>query len=442
MYQFVPISTFTGNWPVVDPNDNPVPRRRVLWLSHLLPWPPKGGLMQRSYYLMREVARHHELQVIAFRQRAHQPDEASLAEAKSALSSFSELVHISDLPEGQRAGGRNLLALRSLLPGAPYTIRWGMDGKYPLAVQRAIHDFRPHVVHFDTISLAPYLDHIGKIPAVLNHHNIESQMLLRRSEQERNLVKRFYYWQEGTRLAAYEKRVARRFKSHLVCAELDGARLIDTVGAVAFQVVPNGVDLEYFQPAAAGTPLHPGSMIFVGGLTWYPNVTAIRFFLTKVWPILVTRRSDVEFRLIGRNPPTDILELAARDSRIKPMGFVDDIRPIVHQSMVYVCPIFDGGGTKLKMLDAMAMGKAIVAHPVACEGLDITDGLQALQASAPEAFATAILRLMDDRALRMNLEIEGRKHVCEHFSFASIGRELSRSYSAMTETSRKTTGGQ
>jgi polysaccharide biosynthesis protein PslH len=389
--------------------------------------------MQRSYYLMREVARHHELQVIAFRQRAHQPDEARLAEAKSAISSFSDLVHVSDLPEDERLGGRNLLALRSLLPGAPYTIRWGMDQKYAGAVLRAIHHFRPQVVHFDTISLAPYLDLIGDIPAVLNHHNIESQMLLRRSEQEPNLAKRFYYWQEGTRLALFEKKVAPRFKRHLVCAELDGERLINSVGAVPIQVVPNGVDLDYFQPAAAGTPQQAGSMIFVGGLTWYPNISAIRFFLTKIWPILVARRPNVEFRLIGRNPPEDILDLAARDSRIRPMGFVDDIRPIVHQSMVYVCPIFDGGGTKLKMLDAMAMGKAIVAHPVACEGLDIVDGRQVLEASDPEAFASAILRLLDNPSLRAHLESAGRKHVREYFSFDSIGSDLSRSYAQLAE---------
>jgi polysaccharide biosynthesis protein PslH len=406
-------------------------RRRILWMSHFLPWPPKGGLMQRSYYLMRELARHHEVSVVAFRQRAHQPDDARLREAKAAIAEFAQLRDVFDLPEDRRRGGRQKLALRSLLPGPPYTIRWGVCAEYREAVRRAMAEFQPELVHFDTLSLAPYLDLCGEVPAVLNHHNIESHMLLRRAGQETNLLKKFYFWQEGRRLAAYERDVARRFSLHLVCADLDGERLVENVGPVPVQIVPNGVDLEYFQPIGSAESQQPETMIFVGGLSWYPNASAMRFFVGEVWPKLVAQRPDAQLRIIGRNPPVDLATAAELDPRIKVMGFVDDIRPVVAESMVYVCPIYDGGGTKLKMIDAMAMGKAIVAHPVAAEGLGLQHGRDVLLSERPEELATFCLQLFDDPGLRQALGNAARKRAEDAFGFDAIGTALARIYTAL-----------
>ena len=407
-------------------------RRKVLWLSHLLPWPPKGGLMQRSYYLMRELARHHEVQVVAFRQHAHQPDEAQLDEAKAALCKFATLRHVSELPEDTMAGGRLALALRALLPGTPYTIRWGMCKSYARAVKAAIDEFRPDIIHFDTISLASYIDLAGPIPAVLNHHNIESHMLLRRAEQEKNPLKRFYFWQEGRRLAAYERRVSQRFRLHLVCADLDGQRLVETVGPVHFKEVPNGVDLEYFQPMETAASQDPDTMIFVGGLSWYPNASAMRFFVRDVWPKLAAQRPGAELRIVGRNPPRDLVAAAARDERIKVLGFVDDIRPVAAESMVYVCPIFEGGGTKLKMIDAMAMGKAIVAHPVAAEGLGLKHGHNVLLSEEPGHMGELCLKLFDDPGLRGALGKAARQRAEHAFGFDAIGAALAHDYSNLT----------
>lgn len=409
--------------------ERPVARRRILWLSHFLPWPPKGGLMQRSYYLMREAARYHDVRLIAFRQRAHQRDEDELRAAVDALSKFVTLAHVLDLPEDRQPGGRKLLALRSLLPGPPYTIRWGTCGSYRDAVRAAVDDFKPDVVHFDTVSLAPYLECIGDTPAVLNHHNIESHMLVRRAEKEANPLKRFYFWQEGQRLAAYERMTAHRFSLHLVCADLDGQRFEANVGAVRIAVVPNGVDVNYFQPAPTSTPQRPDSLVFVGDLSWYPNIGAIRFFLNEVWPLIIRDRPSASLRVAGRNPPMDFLDHARKDSRIEILGFVDDIRPLVAESMVYVCPIFDGGGTKLKMVDAMAMGKPIVGHPVAAEGLGLTSGIDVLLTEDPHEMANLCVRLFDDSALRERLADAARSRAEQIFSFELIGRKLAALYS-------------
>lgn len=403
---------------------------RILWLSHLLPWPPKGGLSQRSYHLMREVGQRADLHVVAFWQRAHQANAAAVADATRALEAFSTLHAVHALPENTNAGGRIGLVTRSLLPGPPYTIRWGMSRAFARSVRATIHKIRPDIVHFDTISLAPYLDEVGDTPAVLNHHNIESHMLTRRAEQETRLLRRLFFRQEAFRLLAYERDVARRFALHLTCSELDAERLRASVGPVPTSVIPNGVDLGYFRPADPERA-NADSLVFVGGLSWYPNAGAIRFFLREVWPLLSARRPSTQLTVVGRGVSADLAAIAAKDSRIRFPGFVDDMRPVVHEAAVYICPIRDGGGTKLKMLDAMALGKPIVAHPVACEGLGLTHGENVVHAETPEGFTEEICRLFDDAALRRRIGTRARQHVERHFSFEAIGAELVSTYAAV-----------
>jgi glycosyltransferase involved in cell wall biosynthesis len=172
-------------------------------------------------------------------------------------------------------------------------------------------------------------------------------------------------------------------------------------------------------------------IIFVGGLSWYPNASAVKRFLAASWPIVRSANPDVSFTVVGRNPPQWLQDYAKRDSRVRPTGFVDDIRPLVENATIFICPIFDGGGTKLKMLDAMSMAKPIVAHPIACEGLDAQHGLHLLVAETPQDFASSILSLLDDAEKRAALGTAARLHVERNFSFAAIGEALADSYASL-----------
>ncbi len=407
-------------------------RRRVLWLSHLLPWPPKGGLRQRSYHLMKAIGERHELEVIAFRQRSQQPDAESVDAALGALEQFAVVRRVIDLPQEDYPIGQVGLAARSLLPGEPFTVRWGKSMAYREAVREAVSQSDPELVHVDTISLAPYIAEVADdLPACLNHHNVESEMLLRRASQEPNMLRRVYFWQEGRRLQAVERSFAGRFWRHLVCAELDAERLKAVVPGVHTEVVPNGVDLDYFTASPADTPETPDSLIFVGGLSWYPNASAMQFLVSDVWPLLVERRPEARLQIIGRNPSVSLRRLAAPYAGIEIPGFVDDMRPLVYRSQVYVCPIYDGGGTKLKMIDAMALSKPIVAHPVACEGLGLTDGVDVIIAETPIEFRDSIIRLFEDSELRRRLGAAARARAERVFSFREIGAKLADLYSQL-----------
>jgi glycosyltransferase involved in cell wall biosynthesis len=186
--------------------------------------------------------------------------------------------------------------------------------------------------------------------------------------------------------------------------------------------VPNGVDAEYFQPAHRDSTVP--SLIFVGSLNWYPNVDAALFLLREVWPIAKVRHPDLRLDIVGSAPPKSVLDLAAGLIDVRVHGFVDDIRPLMDEATLYVCPIRDGGGTKLKLLDAFAMEKCVIAHPVACEGIDISPGVNVQLAESAESFADSIDRLVGDPAARVAMGRAARSLVVGAYAFSQIGRQL------------------
>lgn len=402
---------------------------KILWLSHFVPYPPKGGMLQRSFNLLREVSRDHEIWLLNFIQRApllrsFGSIEEGLRVSHTELLKFVHRAESVPIPDESRRLGRQRTALRALFSPEPYSIKWLRSTEYQQRLDDLLCSTEFDVVHLDTISLAPYLSSAGNMVTMLTHHNIESQMLRRRASNERNPLMKLYFLQEAIRLEAYERRLCQKVSLNIVCSDLDAERLHHIAPGARFTVAPNSVDIEYFQPNSIEPD--PNVLTFAGGMTWYPNRSAMQFFFREVWPLLTQRVPDVHFDLIGASPPEDIIALAAQDSRIRVHGFVDDIRPYVGHAGIYVCPIFDGGGTRLKILDAFAMAKAVVAHPMAMEGLHAEPERHYLPASSAMEFVTQIERLNRDERMRRALGEHARMLVEGNFSASAIGRRLSR----------------
>ncbi len=392
-------------------------------------------MQQRSYNLLRELSRAHDVIFLAFNQKAHLSDDG-LFEAQAELSKFCHIQKVLPIPCDQHRFGKVVLAIRSLLTMLPYTINWLKSDDFRREVEGAVRQHKPDLVHFDTISLAPYITCVQGVPTSLNHHNIESDMLLRRARNERSIAMKLYYWQEGKRLRQSERAWGGRSDVHLVCSAIDAQRLRRIVPGAAIRVIPNGVDLEYFSPSRVDSVPVEKSLIFAGRLNWYPNILAIRFLLDEVWPMLTSADPAISLVLVGKSPPRDLEMHFSASKRVKFTGFVPDVRPYLKSATVYVCPVFDGGGTKLKILDAMAMGCAIVAHPIACEGIEVQDGVHVLFASTAKEFVEKVMSLLGQSALRQQLGGAARRLVELKYSFTGIGKELSDCYQALGERSR------
>jgi len=400
---------------------------KILWLSHLIPYPPKGGVLQRSYHLVNELAKYHEVDLLAFNQHGligplFDSVATGVREADAAMGKICRRHRFFEIPSEVRSGGKYALALQSLVT-APYNINWLRSTEYADAVRAWTRDKQYDVIHFDTISLIPFFDCIPpNTTTVLDHHNIESHMLLRRAGNEPNALKKFYFWQEGVRLQHYEKKYCPQFSLNITCSDVDTERLRELSPASKVVTVPNGVDLDYFKPLQQTR--NGKRLIFVGTMNWYPNIEAVMYIADHIWPALKAKHADLEIDIIGANPPDSIRNLVQRLPGFNVHGFVDDVRPYIDNAAVYVCPIRDGGGTKLKILDAMAMAKALVAHPIACEGIAVSNGSNVSFAETPDAFVQAVDNLLRNPDNAHAMGQRARELMEATYGYHSIGQKF------------------
>ena len=400
-------------------------------MSHLLPFPPQGGgVLQRSANLLKAVATAEEVTLLAFNQkdilRIYDPDlNVSLEAALRAMESICHEVHVIDINCDKKRLGKLRLALSSLFTKWPYSVRWLTSDSYKAALRKVLAEGEFDVIWFDTISLSQYRDHPGMNQActVLNHHNIESDMMYRRAGKEKNLLKKAYFYLEAYKLRAYERKEVGNFNINVTCSELDKLRLENISPGVTTHVIPNGVDTAFFSPRSDAAP-DPYFLVFIGGMSWYPNREAMLFFAREVWPRLKNRTPGIQMHVVGETPPQELVELAEADENYCVHGFVEDIKSIFDKAGIYVCPISDGGGTKLKILDALAMGKPIVANEIACEGIDVIDGKNVFYANTPEEYVEKIDYLIRTPAVREKLAQENISLIREKYSYEGIGRQL------------------
>lgn len=391
-------------------------RLKVLWLSHFVPYPPKGGAFQRSFNIIRGIGAVHELHLLALRHKidTHPPEETS--GAAEELARFCKSIRIID---GTRTTLPRGLATRlpRLVAGVPLTVSVSDLSEMHQAIGDEVCRHSFDLVHFDTIGLACYLGDVVGIPSVINHHNAESFMMRRRTKLERSQFKRILFLLEAHMLRQYEAKMCPRFKDNFVVSELDAQQLSEVAPSAHYSVIPNGVDIDYFKKMP---PVSNHRMVFAGRLDQYSNRDAILYFIGEIWPRILKSFPDASLDILGSNATSELNALAHRYSSIRLRGFVPDIRPYFQTATVAVCPIRDGGGTRLKILDNLAMGKPIVTTTIGIEGIAATPERDLLVADSPEDFAAQVARVFTDEALRGRLSEAARRLAEERYSWTSI----------------------
>jgi glycosyltransferase involved in cell wall biosynthesis len=251
-------------------------------------------------------------------------------------------------------------------------------------------------------------------------------MIRRRAINEPNLFKKLYLLVESYKLRKYEERNCNKFNMNITVSEDDKLMLKKTSPLSRIEVVENGVDVDLFKKKINHN--NTNRLIFAGRMDQYSNVDAIMQFCRNVWPLVKEKFPEMRFSVIGNNPPQKLLDMARDDERIEVLGYVDDVRPYFAGATISICPIRDGGGTRLKILDAMAMGMPIISTTIGCEGIDVSPGKNVLIADTPEEIVNSIGKLINDDMLREKLSNYARITVENKYSWNIIGQKLNKYY--------------
>ncbi|WHZ20180.1 MAG: hypothetical protein OJF55_002329 [Rhodanobacteraceae bacterium] len=393
---------------------------RILALTSRVPWPPREGHQLRSYHVLEALASRHQVHLLSCLRRDDEPDAPSALRAK--LTGFEAFPIPAERSRVALAGA----LARGIATHTPFVV-----AKYGFAAMRqriAKLSGQYDLIHVDMLPLMAAITGIEpRVPVVLNAHNVEHALLVARAKVESHAAARLFLRSQVSKLRDFEQAACCRAAAILACSEDDAVHLRRLAPDTPVHVVPNGVDLERNRPD--GTPTKPGQMVFVGQMGWFPNRDGVEWFLADVLPRIVQARPDARFVLVGK--PGGLTVPDALREHVELTGFVDDVRRPILESLVYVVPLRAGSGTRLKVLEAMALGKAIVTTRIGAEGIELEHGRDALFADDAGSFAAAALRLTESPNEVARLGAAARMCAEQHYGWNAIGNELLHTYATL-----------
>jgi glycosyltransferase involved in cell wall biosynthesis len=402
---------------------------RILVHGSQLLYPTNTGGRIRTSKLFEQLSRHHDITWVCLR-RPEETDQQ--VQAMKACCARIETFPFVETPKFTPAFYRDLA--RNLVSQHPFVVEKYFQPALRARLAELIQP-RKGVEAFDLLLcdfLQPSLNVMGLPfgPRVLFQHNVESVIFERHFKEKhlresplKNGPAKAYLYLQWRKLLAYEGRAARWFDHNIMVSEQDCATMQRLYGVTNTSAIPTGVDADYFHPQpGAESPAH--ELVFTGSMDWLPNIDGITWFANEILP-LVQRELPVKLWVVGRKPMPAVTELAAKHPGvIEVTGTVDDVRPYMARSRVYLVPLRIGGGTRMKIYEAMAMALPVVSTRVGAEGLPVTDGRDILLADDPAAFARRTVELLRDEGRRRSLGAAGRRLVTESFSWESVARSF------------------
>ena len=407
---------------------------RILWLKSDLLLPLDKGGKLRTWNLMRHLARRHDIVYLAFKDPGQPTADI---EGMREVAAHVETVTRTDPPKGSLRFYAD--AALHVLDPLPYAIGKYRSREFQRRLQRLLESQSFDLLVCDFLVPAVNLPERLPCPAVIFTHNVESEIWRRHAQTRSGLLGRWLYEAQYRRMLRFEAKTLARFDGILAVSDADrqalGAIYPDAVRQPAY-VVPTGVDTEYFSPA----PSAPSgrTLVFTGSMDWLPNEDAMQFFCRDILPLIRAEEPQVTLSIVGRAPTPTVKRLADTHGVVV-TGGVDDVRPFMQDAAVYIVPLRIGGGTRLKIFEAMSMGKAVVSTTVGAEGLPVVAGEHVVLADEPTAFARAVVSLLRDTDQRARLETAGRALVLERYDWSAVAGALEAALGAIADRGRRRT---
>ncbi|RKU33344.1 hypothetical protein C6499_01450 [Candidatus Poribacteria bacterium] len=395
---------------------------KILFLSPTVPFPLTDGGRIRVFNLLKQIGKKSDVTLLALET---QPTDA---EGVAQLQQFGIQVHlVPNAPTLPRVSFRTLA--NAFFERQPITVARYALPAYRQKFRELVATENFNIVHYEMFHTAQFRTDTD-LPGVLSQQNVDSAIWRRLCGETANPFYKFAYWTQQLAFQRYERVLSPKFDAVTCTSAIDAAVFQRHCSEDNIEIIPNGVDVTHYQPDF--TSEAPAHLIYIGSMDWYPNEDAVAFFADEILPGIQDKVSDVQFSIVGGNPSARVQRLAEREGVVV-TGRVPEIKPYFAEATVFVVPLRIGSGTRLKILEALAMGKAIVSTTVGAEGLDLKNGEEIFIADEPTTFADAVTQLLTDASLRRRIGENGRARVERDYDWRSIGEKLHQLYTKILD---------
>jgi glycosyltransferase involved in cell wall biosynthesis len=364
--------------------------------------------------MLKELRREHDVTYLTL-----DDGSADQAARERAMEYCQELSCIPYRQQDKFSGGFYAEIGLNLLSALPYAIKKYESRGMREAIADYVSSNRFDVVVCDFLAPAINVPRTLPCPSILFQHNVEAMIWKRHYEVQQHPAKKAYLYGQWRKMLKFEQKMCRRFDCVVAVSREDSEAIQKEYGVAQVFDVPTGVDTEFFK-STGEVQRDPHNLVFTGSMDWLPNEDAIRYFTDQIMPLVKQSVPDLTLTVVGRNPFPGLVELSKRDPSIIVTGRVDDVRPYMERATAYVVPLRIGGGTRLKIYEAMAMEKPIISTTIGAEGLPLRDGEQLLLADTAEAFAQSIVRVLSDETLARRLGQQAASEVREKFGWSTV----------------------
>jgi glycosyltransferase involved in cell wall biosynthesis len=392
---------------------------KILWVKAGKLWPVDTGGKIRSFNILRHLARNHEVTLLSY-YGGRQDTEYETAIAKQLPG--AKAIYTAALESTIAQSIDYILRLPS---AAPYAVKKFTHPAVRREVARRLSDGSADVAVCDFLSASLNFPEASPTPVVLFQHNVETMLWRRMADTEQSAFRKLSYRIEARKMAAYETRTLQRYQHVIAVSDHDRKEMLALAPGCAITVVPTGVDTEKYQPAPSVSG-NPPLIVFTGSMDWEPNIDAVEYFCREIFPRVLVAFPNARFQIVGRNPHSRVRKLAS--SSVEVTGTVPSVAEHLRNATVVIVPLRIGGGTRLKIFEAMAMRKAMVSTSIGAEGLDVTSGKDCLLADDAPSFAAAILAVLRDPALRRSYE-DSAAALAARYDWSQIGRRFAEALS-------------
>ncbi|MCG9126489.1 glycosyltransferase [Candidatus Poribacteria bacterium] len=386
---------------------------KILFLSPTLPYPLTDGGRIRVFNLLKQIAIENDVTLLAL--ETQDSDKDSITN----IQDLDVKVHLVENDTSPPTISINTI-ISSLINKKPITVTRYDISAYKQKFKELLNTQSYDVVHYEMLHTAQF--HVETdLPSVLSLQNVDSAIWGRLQQETINPFYKLAYWTQFRAFKQYEATLCPLFNVVTCTSDIDAAEFHQYCSDNRVVVIPNGVDVTHFSPETTSQAL--AHLIYIGSMDWFPNEDAVTFFSKEVLPIIQKSVPDVRFTIVGGNPSERILQLA-KEEAIEVTGRVPEIKPYFAKATIFVVPLRIGSGTRLKILEALAMGKAVVSTTVGAEGLSLQNREEIIIADEPVNFAEEVVRLLTIPSLRNEIGKNGRKKVEQEYDWRNIAEKL------------------